>query len=123
MTFKVKGHQFLLEVSPRIDMSDMDTPVDLEKIHEYQLILCRGSEEKDDIFLGYYPDKLLAAHAGMHVFYYMNGKLARHRPKLWTFALAVVLAVAVLIGWPSRTTQHGGVVTTTAPLPPLKKPK
>jgi len=123
MTFKVKGHQFLLEVSPRIDMSDMDTPVDLEKIHEYQLILCRGPEEKDDIFLGYYPDKLLAAHAGMHVFYYMNGKLTRRKTRLRTLAIAAVLALAVLIGWPSRTTQHGGIITTTAPFPPLKKSK
>jgi len=122
MTFKVKGHQFLLEVSPRIDMSDMDTPIDLEKIHEYQLILCRGSEEKDDIFLGNYPDKLLAAHAGMHVFYYMNGKLTRRKLKFRTLAIAAILALAVLVVWPSRTTQHGGIITTTIEVP-KQKPK
>lgn len=137
MNFKVKGNRFILEVSPRFDMSDMDEPVDLERMNEHQLILCRGPafEEKDDVFLGYYPDRLMAGNTGLQIFHYMNGRIIRPRPKPLTIVIAILLILIVLMSSPSIiereeltniTSQQPVKELFKEPLKPslpLKKPK
>lgn len=79
--YRVGGTRYYLEISPRFDMSDCDTPIDLERMNEVQLILSYGPSflERDDIFFGYYSDRIMAAKAGLHIFHYMKGRIIKPR--------------------------------------------